>query len=253
MNLPYQLERTVRIHARPETVFSFFTDSARWAKWWGTGSTIDAQPGGKVYIRHPNGIESSGEVLEVAPPERIVFTYGFNSGKPMPPGSSRVTIRLEPGEYDTRLDLVHEFAEEAPRDQHVQGWRFQLSLFSNAVCNEAYLGSGGAVDGWYAAWSVADEAKRAQALEKVAVPEIQFRDRYSALEGIDDLVAHVGASQRFMPGLELQRRGDVRHCQGRVLADWAAVDREGKEQVTGTSVITLALDGRIESVVSFAK
>src|SRR5580692_6424581 len=118
--LPYQLNRTVVIKAKPETVFRFFTDTARWANWWGAGSTIDANPGGKVYIRHPNGIESLGEVLEVSQPERIVFTYGFVSGKPMPPGASRVTIRLEPDESGTRLHLLHEFAEAAPRDEHVQ-------------------------------------------------------------------------------------------------------------------------------------
>src|SRR6202043_2187402 len=104
-DLPYDLERTVVIKAKPETVFRFFTDSARWASWWGAGSTIDAQPGGKVYIRHPNAVEALGEVLEVRPPERIVFSYGFVSGKPMPPGSSRVTIRLEPDEDGTRLHL----------------------------------------------------------------------------------------------------------------------------------------------------
>jgi uncharacterized protein YndB with AHSA1/START domain len=66
--LPYSLNRTVVIQAKPETVFRYFTDSARWASWWGAGSTIDAQPGGKVYIRHPNGIESLGEILEVRDP-----------------------------------------------------------------------------------------------------------------------------------------------------------------------------------------
>ena len=28
-----------------------------------------------MVIRHPNGVEASGEVLEVRAPERIVFTY----------------------------------------------------------------------------------------------------------------------------------------------------------------------------------
>ena len=92
--LPHRLDRTVVIHASPETVFRFFTDSARWATWWGAGSTIDPRPGGKVYIRHPGAVEVLGEVLEIRPPERIAFTYGFASGKPMPPGASRVTIRL---------------------------------------------------------------------------------------------------------------------------------------------------------------
>ena len=35
MFLPFQLDRTVRIQARPDTVFTFFTDSDRWASWWG--------------------------------------------------------------------------------------------------------------------------------------------------------------------------------------------------------------------------
>src|SRR5215471_14061177 len=136
--LPYNLNRTVLIRARREAVFHFFTDSARWASWWGAGSTIDAKPGGKVYVRHPNGIESAGEVVEVKPPERIIFTYGFVSGNPIPVGSSRVTIRLEAEESGTRLHLHHEFNEAGPRDAHVQGWRFQLSLFANAVANEVH-------------------------------------------------------------------------------------------------------------------
>src|SRR5580698_9972676 len=198
--LPYQLDRTVVIKAKPETVFRFFTDSARWAGWWGAGSTIDATPGGKVYIRHPNGIEALGEVLEVRDPDRIAFTYGFASGKPMPPGSSRVTIHLQPDEAGTRLHLKHEFAEAGPRDEHVQGWRFQLSLFANAVANEVYAGAQTVVDQWFRAWLIADERARETALAAIVSAGIAFRDRYSLLAGIPDLVAHIGASQRFMPG-----------------------------------------------------
>ena len=60
--LIHRLERSIVIQARPETVFRFFTDSERWAKWWGAGSTIDARPGGKVLILHPGGVETLGEV-----------------------------------------------------------------------------------------------------------------------------------------------------------------------------------------------
>src|SRR5229473_2832258 len=187
--LPYHLDRTVVIRAKRETVFRFFTDSARWASWWGAGSTIDAKPGGKMYIRHPNGIETLGEVLEVREPERIVFTYGFVSGKPMPPGASRVTIRLEPDEAGTRLHLRHEFAEAGPRDEHVQGWRFQLSLFANVVTNEAYGDAGGAVDAWFGAWVVPDDEAREATLAKIVTPRIRFRDRFSLLDGLADLTA----------------------------------------------------------------
>jgi uncharacterized protein YndB with AHSA1/START domain len=249
--LPYRLDRTVVIKATPETVFRFFTDRARWASWWGAGSTIDAKPGGKMYIRHPNGVESLGEVLEVRPPDRIAFTYGFASGKPIPLGSSRVTISLKRDQAGTRLHLPHEFAEAAPRDEHEQGWRFQLSLFSNVVANENFADAENVVDAWFGAWMVVDDRSRENALAKIVSPGIHFRDRYSLLEGIADLTAHIGASHRFMPGIALRRKGDVRHCQGTVLADWIAVDGDGKERMTGTSVFVFGPEGRIDSVTGF--
>jgi uncharacterized protein YndB with AHSA1/START domain len=249
--LPYQLDRTVLIKAEPATVFRFFTDSARWAAWWGPGSTIDARPGGKVYIRHPNGVETVGEVLEVHPPERIAFTYGFASGQPIPPGASRVTIQLEPDEAGTRLQLRHEFAAAAPRDQHIQGWRFQLSLFANVVANEVYAGAAGAVDAWFAAWTIADERTRQESLAPIVAPGIRFHDRFSLLDGLPDLMAHIGAALRFMPGIALRRKGEVRHCQGAVLADWIAAGPDGKERMSGTSLFLFQPDGRIASVTGF--
>jgi len=249
--LPHHLNRTVVIRAAPETVFQFFTDSQRWANWWGAGSTIEAKPGGKVYIRHPNGVESLGEVLEVRHPERMVFTYGFATGKPIPPGSSRVTISLEPHQAGTRLHLLHEFDDVSTRDEHVQGWRFQLSLFSNVVANEVYANAASAVDTWFGAWSIADDKSRAETFAKIAAPGISFRDRFSLLDGLADLTAHTGAAQRFMPGIRLERKGTVRQCQGTVLADWIAVGSDGKERMAGTSVIAFQADGRIHSVTSF--
>lgn len=251
--LPHHLERTVIIRALPETVFRFFTDSQRFAAWWGAGSTIDATPGGKVYIRHPNGVETVGEVLEVQNPERIVFTYGYASGKPIAPGESRVTIRLEAVDSGTRLVLFHEFADPAARDLHVQGWRFQLSVFANVVANEVYSGAESTIDDWFAAWAIADEQARTETLARIASPAISFRDRYSLLEGMEDLLAHIGAAQRFMPGIGLSRNGNVRQCQGAVLADWTATDREGKVVMSGSSVFQLGADKRIEAVTSFAR
>ena len=83
-SLPYQLDRVITIDAPPKTVFSFFSDTERWARWWGAGSTIDARPGGKVLIHHANGVEVVGEVLAIEPPTSITFTYGFASGTPIP-------------------------------------------------------------------------------------------------------------------------------------------------------------------------
>lgn len=249
--LPHRLERTVVIQAKPEIVFRFFTDSERWAAWWGAGSAIEARPGGRLFIRHPDGTEASGEVVEVAPPERIVFTYGFLGGKPIPPGSSLVTIRLESIGTATRLQLSHEFAGEAVRDEHVQGWRYQLSVFGNVVANELHAGADAAVDDWFAAWSEPDAALREATLGRVAAPDIDFRDRFSLISGLDDLLPHLAAVHRFMPGMRIRREGDIRHCQGTVLADWVARAADGQERGRGTNVFVFRGADRIGSVTGF--
>ena len=250
--LPYRLDRTVVIRAAPATVFRYFTDSERFAKWWGAGSTIDARPGGKVFICHPGGVETVGEVVEVAAPERIVFTYGFASGKPIPPGSSRVTIRLEPVAGGTRLFLLHELPEQGVRDEHVQGWRFQLSVFANVVADEQFSGAAATADAWFEAWAIGGEAQRAAAFQAIAEEGVVFGDRYSLLEGIADLTAHAGAAQRFMPGIRMKRKGQVRQCQGVVLADWVAASPDGVERMSGTNVFVLGLDGRIVSATGLS-
>jgi uncharacterized protein YndB with AHSA1/START domain len=250
--LTHGLDRSVVIQASPETVFRFFTDSARWAKWWGPGSSIEARAGGKVLICNPGGIQTLGEVLEVVAPERIVFSYGFASGKPIPPGSSRVTISLEPCEAGTRLHLLHEFPEAAVRDEHVQGWRYQLSLFANIVSDEVFAGAAGTADAWFEAWAVSDDRARDAAFAKIAAPDVSFRDRFSLLDGLADLSAHAGASQRFMPGVRMRREGEPRHCQGVVLADWIASGADGRELMSGTNVFVLRPDGRIISATGFA-
>jgi uncharacterized protein YndB with AHSA1/START domain len=249
--LSHHLERTVVIQARREIVFGFFTEPARWAQWWGAGSTIDAQPGGRVVIRYPDATEARGEVTEIVVPERIAFTYGYASGHPIRLGGSHVTIRLEAESSSTRLHLTHAFDDAAVRDQHVQGWRYQLSLFANVVANEVYAGAGAIVDAWFGAWSERDAAVREATLVRVAAPVVRFRGRFSLVDGIADLIVHLDAAQRFMPGIRLQREGDLRHCQGVVLADWVARAADGGERARGASVFILDPCGHIESVTGF--
>jgi uncharacterized protein YndB with AHSA1/START domain len=249
--LPYRLERIITIQADRTTVFHFFTDPARWATWWGKGSTIDARPGGALLIHYPDGTEGVGVVVELTAPERIVFTYGYASGKPIPPGSSRITIRLEKEGAGTRLHFTHEFGDQSVRDEHVQGWRFQLSLFANVVLDEVHAGAAASVDGWFAAWAEPDATRRAQAFARVSAPDVKFRDRFSLIDGVDDLVAHTGAAQRFMPGIRMERRGDLRQCQGTAIVDWIWKAEAGDERACGTNVFTFRPDGQIEGVTGF--
>jgi uncharacterized protein YndB with AHSA1/START domain len=251
MTLPHVLDRTILIEAPQDVVFRYFTDDVRWATWWGAGSTIDARPGGRVYIRYPGGVEVTGEVLETAPPDRLVFTYGFVSGKPIPAGSSRVTIQLEPVAAGTRLRLEHAFAEAAPRDEHVQGWRYQLSVFANVVADDLHRDADRAVDAWFALWGEPDESARRQSLARIAASGVRMRDRYSCVEGVEELTAHIGAAQRHMPGIRPEKQGTVRHCQGTVLAEWKVVGPDGQAKASGTNVFVLDPGGRIVSVTGF--
>ena len=85
-DLTHSFERSVVICARRDTVFRYFTDSERFAAWWGAGSSIDPRPGGAVRIVYPNGVVVSGEVVELTSGERITFTYGYeDADKPIPP------------------------------------------------------------------------------------------------------------------------------------------------------------------------
>ena len=249
MELPHVLERTIVIRAPRETVFRYFTDSERWASWWGAGSTIDARTGGALLIRYPGGVEVAGEVLEIDTPQRIVFTYGFVKGTPIPVGSSRVEIRLDQAGSSTRLRLRHAFAEAELRDHHVQGWRYQLSVFANVVADEVQAGAQSLVDAWFAAWGEANEGARSVMLAGAVVPDVRFRDRYSMVDGMEELMPHISAAQKFMPGYRPERRGPIRHCQGTVLADWVVVGAEGRQASSGTNVFTFNEQGRIDLVV----
>jgi len=169
----------------------------------------------------------------------------------MPVGASIVTVQLEDDREGTRLNLSHAFADQKARDEMVQGWRFQLSLFANLVANDLHAGASTAVDGWFAAWSEPDTAKREALLDRLATEEIRFKDRFSLIDGLSDLRPHLAAVHRFMPGMRLEREGDVRHCQGTVLADWVARAADGTERGRGTNVFAIGHHGRIESVTGF--
>jgi len=249
-DLVHVLERSVVIRALRPTVFRHFTDSARFAAWWGAGSRIDPRPGGEVHIRYPNGAVAAGAVVAIEEGARIVFTFGYEGeGKPLAPGASLVTISLEDVAEGTLVRLRHAFADRSVRDQHLQGWRYQLAVFSVVAAKEQHRDLDALVDRFFGAWSEADAVQRRATLDEVAVPELCFRDAYSSTDGIADLGEHIAASQQFMPGVRLQRRGAVRHCQGTAVADWVAAGADGGERGRGCTVIELAPDGRLARVV----
>ncbi|MCF3129455.1 SRPBCC family protein [Streptomyces olivochromogenes] len=114
------------IAARPETVFSFFTDREKWLSWMGADGEFSFEPGGAYRTRVNGANVAEGRFVEIDPPKRLVFTWGWAEseiGMPVPPGSSTVEITLEPVPGGTLLRLVH---RDLPSPEacaaHEEGW-----------------------------------------------------------------------------------------------------------------------------------
>ena len=249
---PYLVRREILIHASRETVFRFFTDSSLFAKWWGEGSTIDPRPGGSVQIRYPNGIQASGEVLEIVDGDQISFSFGYESGKPFGPGATVVTLTFGEAEGGTRVTLTHECPSEEIRDMHVPGWRYQMAVFAKVAADEQHSAAESRVDAWYAAWGESDDDKRRADLASILTDDVEFRDSWGVTSGLDDLLGHIAAARVHLSSAKLERQGDIRRSHGVVLADFIAANPEGEQVMAGTNVFLLAPDGRIRSVTGLA-
>lgn len=245
------LTREIEIRAERATVFSFLTDSQRFAQWWGAGSSIDARVGGALRIVYPGGVVVEGRVLEIQPPERIVFSYGYASGQPVPAGSTRVTLAFEAIADGTRVRLEHAFADAATRDLHVPGWRHQLAQFAGVACAVQHARLDARCDAWFATWNEADGGRRDALLAEAAVEGVEFRDAFGCVAGRAELAAHIAAARQHMPGMRLERAGAPRQVQGRALVDWRVPGPDGGDVARGTNALELAPDGRLRVVTGF--
>src|SRR5436853_625851 len=78
-------EHEIRVAARPETVFGFFTDPRKLVQWMGAEATLDPRPGGvcRIVFRTPflpDGVNTvMGEFVAVEPYSRVAFTWGFEN------------------------------------------------------------------------------------------------------------------------------------------------------------------------------
>jgi len=129
-NEPDVLELSVQIAADPVTVFGYFTDPDRYAQWMGGQASLDPVPGGGYRIRMRGGVEALGRFVEVDPPRRVVFTWGWTHGHEVAPGSTRVEVTLAPHDGGTRVVLRHHGLPETQRGHHRGGWELYLHRLS---------------------------------------------------------------------------------------------------------------------------
>jgi uncharacterized protein YndB with AHSA1/START domain len=124
----------VRIEARPDTVFPFFTDPALMTRWMGVRATLDPRAGGSFSVDVTDDSLARGTYVAVEPPRRVVFTWGWQSDtSPVAPGSSTVEVTLVPDGDGTLVTLVHRDLPEPSREPHGVGWTHYLARLAVAA------------------------------------------------------------------------------------------------------------------------
>lgn len=133
---PPRVTLTRRYNAPRQAVFDAWVKPALRQRWWaaGPGMTcdlceIDARPGGRYRINMkspPPGVSEyicTGEFLEVVEPERLVFTWRWESWRASH-ADSIVTVTFKAVDAGTtEMTLVHEkLPDDHAADQHRQGW-----------------------------------------------------------------------------------------------------------------------------------
>ena len=95
------------------------------------GDRSTPRPGGAYRIEIVPGNIAAGEFVEIEPPRRLVYTWGWEPGADgpnvVPPGSSTVEIELVPEGGGTKLLFTHrDLPTRDSADRHGHGWNHYL-------------------------------------------------------------------------------------------------------------------------------
>jgi uncharacterized protein YndB with AHSA1/START domain len=127
---------TIDIAADPRAVFDLFTTEAGLVRWMAKEASVDLRLGGAWRWVHDNGDASAGEYLEIDPPTRLAFTYGWESGPfdDVAPGSTRVDVVFEAIDAGTRVTIAHAGLPVTHVEPHGAGWSHFLGVLAE-VCS----------------------------------------------------------------------------------------------------------------------
>ena len=114
----------IYIQATPEAIWEAIT-SPEWSQKYGYGGSVDfdLRSGGAFRVHASEEflaagapeIVLDGEVIEADPPRKLVQTWRMLMDQELQSeGFTRLTYEIEPGQYGTKLTLIHEL-EGAPK------------------------------------------------------------------------------------------------------------------------------------------
>lgn len=118
------VERELAIAARPETVWELLTDPLEATRWMGQEASFDLRPGGEYRMKVIPGNTASGVFVEIDPPRRLVFTWGWEGdAMSVAPGSTTIEFDLIPDGDCTLLRFRHSNLPSAEAaTSHSTGW-----------------------------------------------------------------------------------------------------------------------------------
>lgn len=131
MSDPIVIERLIA--APPSVVYSYLTNSEKWARWQGVDAVVRPVGGGELTIVMPHGTSARGEFVELEPDRRVVFTWGWVDHPEIPPGSTTVEIELVGAEGGTRLRLTHHGLPPDEVPIHTAGWEHYTSRLGDVA------------------------------------------------------------------------------------------------------------------------
>jgi uncharacterized protein YndB with AHSA1/START domain len=127
-----------RIAATPDEVFTYLTDPEKYTRWKGERAELDPRPGGLYRVRIGPDAVALGEYVEVEPPSRVVFTWGWEGSGDVPPGSTTVEITLRRDGDGTLLRLRHTgLPSDADADLHREGWEMYVGRLVAVAAEDA--------------------------------------------------------------------------------------------------------------------
>ena len=121
MTVTTTIEHVVHIDATPDTVYELWTTAEGLCAWWAVSASVDARPGGAIRVDIDGEHVMVGEIVDLEPPHRLRFTFGWDDGDPAP-GSTEVDVRIEANGNGSRLTLRHHGLPIELIASHASGW-----------------------------------------------------------------------------------------------------------------------------------
>ena len=116
------IEKTVLVPLDADQTFALLTEPERLRRWQTVSARVDLRAGGEFRWTVVPGANACGTFVEVEPGKRLVYTWGWEGDESLSPGTSTITVTLEPADGGTTVRLVHEGLTPEQEESHSSGW-----------------------------------------------------------------------------------------------------------------------------------